>query len=356
MARRGRLVPFDGPAEPGDYITTNLTFKHGDEVFASAKEEVIRIRPVLSFRDGKIEKFDELMAGVRGGETRQGEAQLSDDAPNDALRGQKVTAIFKVLEVKKLEVPELTPELLDELGGFRERRPSCATPFATSSAGSWNTSSTPRPRADHRGADGGRQLGVAAGPVAAAEPSRVAAGGDGVAAERLQRRRNPCPRERPAAKQHGLDRPGPEGAFHPGTDRRRGGDRAGEEDYDAEIRLLASQSERVAAAGAGAVGKERLDGRAAKPNRRAEGDRADPRSMPPSRKSPYQVRRTDEAAIDQAAGGGEHADIPEAKYDEGEEVPEAEESGESEGGRGKRRVGRRSGARQLATVHCGNRT
>ena len=120
LARRGRLVPFDGPAAPGDYITANLTFKHDGQVLASAEEEVIRIKPVLSFRDGNIEKFDELMAGVRAGETRQGEALLSDDAPNVALRGQNVTAIFKVLEVKKLEMPELTPELLDELGGFTE--------------------------------------------------------------------------------------------------------------------------------------------------------------------------------------------------------------------------------------------
>ena len=30
----------------------------------------------------------------------------------------------------------------------------------------------------------------------------------------------------------------------------------------------------------------------------------------------------------QAAGGGEHSDIPEAKYDEGEEVPEAKGEGE----------------------------
>ena len=60
------------------------------------------------------------MIGVRAGETRQGEAQLSDDAPNAELRGQKVTAIFEVLEVKRLETPELTPEFLDDLGGFTD--------------------------------------------------------------------------------------------------------------------------------------------------------------------------------------------------------------------------------------------
>ncbi|HEY4760162.1 MAG TPA: trigger factor [Thermoguttaceae bacterium] len=118
LANRGRLVPVDRPAEPGDYITVNLTFKDGDQVLSTAAEEVIRIRPVLSFRDGKIVNFDKLLTGVRAGETRQGEAQAAPDAPNVALRSRKVTAIFEILEVKKLEIPELTKELLDELGGF----------------------------------------------------------------------------------------------------------------------------------------------------------------------------------------------------------------------------------------------
>jgi trigger factor len=119
LANRGRLVPFDGAAEPGDYITVNLTFKDGDIFLASAAEEVIRIRPELSFRDGKIADFDKLMTGVRHGETRQALADVAPDAPNPALRGKQVTAIFEVLEVKKLEMPALTPELLEELGGFK---------------------------------------------------------------------------------------------------------------------------------------------------------------------------------------------------------------------------------------------
>jgi trigger factor len=118
LANRGRLVPHDGPAEPGDYITTNLRFTHEGQTISSADEELIRIRPTLSFRDGQIEAFDKLMAGVRAGETRQGEAQVSEDAPNPALRGAKVAATFEVLEVKKLELPELNAELLDELGNF----------------------------------------------------------------------------------------------------------------------------------------------------------------------------------------------------------------------------------------------
>jgi trigger factor len=118
LARYGSLTPKDDPAEKGDYVTTNLTFLHNGQQLASAKEEVIRIRPVLSFRDGKIVGFDKLMAGVRPGETRDGQAELSEDAPAVALRGARITARFDVLEVKKLVLPELTPQFLLDIGGF----------------------------------------------------------------------------------------------------------------------------------------------------------------------------------------------------------------------------------------------
>ncbi len=118
LAGRGRLVPHDGPAEPGDYITCNLTFKSEGRILSEAHEEVIRIRPVLSFRDGRIEQFEELIVGAVAGEVRTGSATISPDAPNEGLRGQAVTADFEVLEIKRLQLPDLNAELLDELGGF----------------------------------------------------------------------------------------------------------------------------------------------------------------------------------------------------------------------------------------------
>jgi trigger factor len=118
LARYGRLVPHEGAAELGDFVTCNLTFRHEDEVLSQVSEELIRIRPVLSLRDGNIENFGEVMVGIRAGETREATARLTEDAPNEALRGKDVTAEFEVLEVKRLELPELTPKFLDEIGGF----------------------------------------------------------------------------------------------------------------------------------------------------------------------------------------------------------------------------------------------
>jgi trigger factor len=117
--RGGRLEPVDAAAKPGDYITTNLTFKQGDLVLSSAQEEVIRLRPTLSFRDGKMEGFDKAMSGVKADETRTIPMTISADADNVPLRGQQVTGVFEVLEVKVLRLPELTPEMLEELGGFK---------------------------------------------------------------------------------------------------------------------------------------------------------------------------------------------------------------------------------------------
>jgi trigger factor len=118
LAKHGRLVPHDGPAETGDYLTLNIMFKTGDTVISSVKEEVIRIRRTLSFRDGKVEDFDKLMKGAEAGQTRVGQARLAADAPNQALQGKTITAEFEVLEVKKLELPELTKSFLEQIGDF----------------------------------------------------------------------------------------------------------------------------------------------------------------------------------------------------------------------------------------------
>ncbi len=122
LSKHGRLKPHEGAAQAGDYVSVNLTFKEGENVISRSEEQTLCIRPTLSFRDGKIEKFDKLMTGVKAGETRTAKAKISEDAPNQALQGKTVTAEFEVLEVKKLELPELNAALLNEIGGFESEK------------------------------------------------------------------------------------------------------------------------------------------------------------------------------------------------------------------------------------------
>jgi trigger factor len=334
LARRGRLVPFDGPAAPGDYVTANLTFEHGGQVLSSAEEEVIRIRPTLSFRDGNISHFDKLMAGVRGGETRQGEAELSNDAPNEALRGQKVTAIFKVLEVKKLEMPELTPELLEELGGFSDegdlkdaiseqlarqleyeqhRRAREQITAALTVAANWDLPPGLLQKQSRRELQ-----------RAVMELQRSGFSDDEIQSHENALRQNSMASTARALKEHFiLERIAEDEEID-----------VNEEDYEAEIRLIASQSDesprrvraRLEKSGSMDVLRNQIIERKVIERILAHAT---------FKEVPYKLERSDETAVDRAAGGGEQADIPEAKYDEGEEVPEARKEGFEEKGEGR---------------------
>jgi trigger factor len=114
LASRGRLTPIDGPASAGDYITANFTFKDGDEVVNEIRERTVRLAKVLSFPDGKIDNFAKGMTGADAGKTKTLPIQISDGAPNERLRGRQISAVVEVLDVKKLTLPEMTPELLAE--------------------------------------------------------------------------------------------------------------------------------------------------------------------------------------------------------------------------------------------------
>jgi trigger factor len=117
LGRQGRMVPFDGPAAVDDHISADITILDGERVVSEHPEVAARLAAVLSLRDGRIENFGPAMAGVRAGESRSLPVQISEEAA-ESVRGLKLTARFKVLEVKKLEIPDLTPDLLQELGGF----------------------------------------------------------------------------------------------------------------------------------------------------------------------------------------------------------------------------------------------
>ena len=118
LARYGQLVPHDGPAAEGDYLTVNITTTHEEKQIEKEEELVVRIREKLSFRDGEISDFAKLMVGTKSGDRKKVDVELTQDAPNESLRGQKISVEFEVLEVKKLKLPELTEEFLAEMGDF----------------------------------------------------------------------------------------------------------------------------------------------------------------------------------------------------------------------------------------------
>jgi trigger factor len=118
LARYARLTTKDRAAAAGDRVTIRIQFKQGDTILSEAKETTVAIRPKLSFGDGNIDGFDDLMIGARAGDRREARLTISEEAENEELRGQEVVADIEVAAVKQVDLPEMTPGFLDRIGGF----------------------------------------------------------------------------------------------------------------------------------------------------------------------------------------------------------------------------------------------
>lgn len=116
LAQYGELQTHDGPAEPGDSIVASVEFEREGEVIRDLDRMTIRLRPVLRFQDAELEEFDQLMAGVQAGESREASLMISLEAENIAMRGEPITARFHVKEVRRHVAPELTRDLMDRMG------------------------------------------------------------------------------------------------------------------------------------------------------------------------------------------------------------------------------------------------
>jgi trigger factor len=108
--------PVDSEAKVGDLLEVDFRFFLDDKQLGQIEEERVYLRPKLTFGDAAIEGFDQLMAGVKEGETRETTVRISDSAQNEEYRGKDVKVSISVREVRRIEVGETDQKLLDELG------------------------------------------------------------------------------------------------------------------------------------------------------------------------------------------------------------------------------------------------
>jgi trigger factor len=117
LADYSQLVPKpEGDAQVGDYLTVDMTSKHGDRDIGTLKEVLIRIDDTLAFKDGVARKFGEQVLGASAGDTRVIDIEMTDAVADPSLRGQTVQGTLAINDVKKLRFPELTHEFLHKFG------------------------------------------------------------------------------------------------------------------------------------------------------------------------------------------------------------------------------------------------
>ncbi len=106
----------DGPAELGDQVTLNASFSIDGKEISSFEEESTPVRKKLSLGDAIIEDFDKLIVGKREGDSFTTTVTLSDSAAKEELREKEVDAKFDIHEVKRIQIDEISPAMLDNLG------------------------------------------------------------------------------------------------------------------------------------------------------------------------------------------------------------------------------------------------
>ncbi len=118
LEKYATLDATDQPAEMGDKLLVTATFKLDGKTLSQMDEERVTLESRLSFSDAVCEDFGKLMVGASEGDTRNGKVKVPEGAENEDLRGKELDATFHVVEVLKAENPELTPSFLEELGDF----------------------------------------------------------------------------------------------------------------------------------------------------------------------------------------------------------------------------------------------
>ncbi len=120
LARYGKLVTRDGGVQAGDTLDVDIQVQDDGHQVNSLEDVRVQAAATLSLRDCTIEGFADLMLGATVGETRSTKVRVSDGAENEAMRGRELNVQFKVRDVRYIELPDLTPTFLDEIGGFED--------------------------------------------------------------------------------------------------------------------------------------------------------------------------------------------------------------------------------------------
>ncbi len=118
LSEDAELVESEEPVAAGDFITLDMTFKTDGKELSQFKGESVYVRPDLSFSDATLTGFGDLVAGAKIGDVKESTLTLSKDLTDEELQGATVAVTLEVTAVKKVQLPELTQEVIETMGDY----------------------------------------------------------------------------------------------------------------------------------------------------------------------------------------------------------------------------------------------
>ncbi len=116
LEQYGSLTPVEAPAEEGDYVTVDIQAAYDGKTLTKIDDVSVRVRPTLRFQDAEFEGFADFIKGASAGDSREADVTVSMEADTIGMRGESVHLTFKVLDVKRIDTPDLNEEFLGRIG------------------------------------------------------------------------------------------------------------------------------------------------------------------------------------------------------------------------------------------------
>src|SRR3954466_5958604 len=114
--QQGTLVPIeDRGVESKDYLTADVHVKVNGEVIAHQHDAQIVARPGR-VAGVQVDDLDKQLEGMKVGEKRTINVKGPETHPSEKMRGKDAEVELELKDIKRLELAEVTPEFLAELG------------------------------------------------------------------------------------------------------------------------------------------------------------------------------------------------------------------------------------------------
>lgn len=120
LEQYGKLVPVDAPASAGDFVTADIRISHESKPLVHLDDVSLRVRPKLRFQDAELDGFDTFMQGAQADDVRETDLTVSMEADSVGMRGETVHVKFTVLDVKRMELPDLDEDFMLRIGAHSE--------------------------------------------------------------------------------------------------------------------------------------------------------------------------------------------------------------------------------------------
>lgn len=122
LAQYGQVVPKEGAVEAGDHAVVNMVFTHNGEEIRRMEEKTLNVQDILRLQDAEVTGFGEALVGANSGDKKSLTTRISTESPDLEMRDEEVSIEIEVLDVKQMEMPEMTEEFLGELGFETEEK------------------------------------------------------------------------------------------------------------------------------------------------------------------------------------------------------------------------------------------